>query len=74
MKTTIDSDRVSRVIERDETAMLNLRALAGHNRTVATVATVGGQITLALDPVIYGNVHDAIVRLALRRYYKAGRA
>jgi hypothetical protein len=63
-------DFISSVVERDEVASANLQALNTHNRTFTHVATTTGEIKLGVDPVIYRNVADSIIRLAMRRYYK----
>jgi len=69
MKTIGRQEQIDSIVERDTVAAANLRAL---NRNAGTmrVATPGG--TIGIDPVIYGNVRDSIIRLALRRYYKPG--
>jgi len=77
MKTTIKNttngrreDLIASIVERDELATDNLKALSEHNRTFTHVVTSTGEIKLGVDPVIYRNVADSIIRLAMRRYYK----
>jgi hypothetical protein len=75
MKTIGRQSQIDSIIERDPVAVANLRALQQNYRAYVPVTTVAGQIRMAVDPVIYTNVRDSIIRLALRRYYKpaAGR-
>ena len=78
MKTTIKNsntngrreDLIASIVERDEVASANLKALNTHNRTFTHIATTTGEIKLGVDPIIYRNVADSIIRLAMRRYYK----
>ena len=71
MKTIGYQSQIDSIVERDEVAAANLKALNANARAKATVTTASGTITSgAVDPVIYRNVRDTIVRLALRRYYK----
>ncbi|HXJ61837.1 MAG TPA: hypothetical protein VNU68_34790 [Verrucomicrobiae bacterium] len=71
MKTIGYQSQIDSIVERDEVAAANLKALNANARAKATVTTASGTITIgAVDPVIYRNVRDTIVRLALRRYYK----
>lgn len=68
MKTIGRQDQITNIVERDPVATANLRALRRNQGL--RVATPNGE--RILDPVIYANVHDTIIRLALRRYYKPG--
>jgi hypothetical protein len=70
MKTQNYADKVEAIVERDELATDNLKALSENNRTYAH--TVNGKVYIGVDPVIYRNVADAIKRLALVRHYKGG--
>jgi hypothetical protein len=72
MKTIGRQEQIDSIVERDTIAAANLRALNQNARNAGTVrvATPGG--TIGIDPVIYANVRDSIIRLALRRYYKPG--
>ena len=72
MKTIGRQSQIDSIIERDTVAVTNLRALQQNYRAYVPVTTVGGRISMAVDPVIYQNVRDSIVRLALRKFYKPG--
>lgn len=75
MKTIGKQSQIDSIINRDTIATANLRALEA-NRGLTVTTPQGERILIngSVDPVIYANVHDSIVRLALRRFYKPGRA
>lgn len=70
MKTVSRQSHIDSIIERDPVAKANLEALNRNKPTYAHVVAHTGQVKLAIDPVVYHNVRETIIRLALRRYYK----
>lgn len=72
MKTisTKSQDHINAIVERDPVAMKNLEALNRNKPTFTHVVAHTGKVQVSIDPVIYHNVRETIIRLALRRYYK----